>query len=484
MGAMIAMLKRMRVGVGARIYLAIGAIVALTIAASIVASLSFGRVEQTVRSLVDEHYPVVELSRELALVAAATVATAPKLAEVAVDGEREAIVKRLGEGEARMRAIVDDLHQRKAVDRARVMALLDELAANVQQMNNAARARISIESQKTDVAERMSRARVVFNQVLANSVDEAQFGLVFGLQDAAKIADAEKLQQTLKTLGERELVAYGTSLSLLSDLNQAYGLLREGLAVDRTELLKYVQSRFQDLTISADKTLQDAEARNPDPNRRNVTQAVLAFGIGSGNVFTLREREFGNRQSIINNLAAVTEAADNLNAEIEKHCPECANGGERCDALDHGDAVEQLRLVDADRRRQHPGGCGHRHLLRASEDRAEAATLVDRDERDCRGPSRHHIGDTGADEIGDVAEAVRMLREAGKEKIRLEQEAQAQQNAAAEERMRNEQARDAAAQQVEMVVTMLGTALSGVGQGRSAGAADRPVRAGIREGQG
>jgi hypothetical protein len=76
MGAMIALLKRTRVGVGARIYLSIGAIVALTIAASIVASLSFGRVEQTVRSLVDEHYPVVELSRELALVAAATVATA------------------------------------------------------------------------------------------------------------------------------------------------------------------------------------------------------------------------------------------------------------------------------------------------------------------------------------------------------------------------------------------------------------------------
>ncbi len=52
----------------------------------------------------------------------------------------------------------------------------------------------------------MSRARVVFNQVLSNSVDEAQFGLVFGLQDAAKIADTEQLQQTLKTLAERELV--------------------------------------------------------------------------------------------------------------------------------------------------------------------------------------------------------------------------------------------------------------------------------------
>jgi len=465
MGAMIAMLKRTRVGVGARIYLVIGAIVALTIAASIVASLSFGRVEHTVRSLVDEHYPVVELSRELALVAAATVATAPKLAEVAVDSEREAIVKRLSQEEARMRAIVEDLHQRKAVDRARVMALIDQLAANVQQMDNAARARISIDKQKAEVAERMSRARVVFNQVLANSVDEAQFGLVFGLQDAAKIADAERLQETLKTLAERELVAYGTSLSLLSDLNQAYGLLREALAVDRTELLKYVQSRFQDLTISADKTLQESEARNPDPNRRNVTQAVLAFGIGSGNVFTLREREFGNRQSIVNNLAAVSEAAKNLNTEIDSivlNARTAATDATRSTMATLSSSSVWLMLIAA------------ASILAAAAlaiffvrpkivlrlRRLSVATRAI-----AEGKLETTIGDTGADEIGDVAGAVRIFREGGKEKIRLEREAQEQQSAAAEERMRSEQARDAAAQQVEMVVSMLGTALSGVAKG-------------------
>src|SRR6185503_13749172 len=75
------------------------------------------------------------------------------------------------------------------------------------------------------------------------------------------------------------------------------------------------------------------------------------------------------------------------------------------------------------------------------------------------------IGDRGADEIGDVAGAVRIFRDAAIEKIRLEREAQEQRNAAAEERARNEQARDAAAQQVEMVVGMLGKALSGMAKG-------------------
>jgi methyl-accepting chemotaxis protein len=75
------------------------------------------------------------------------------------------------------------------------------------------------------------------------------------------------------------------------------------------------------------------------------------------------------------------------------------------------------------------------------------------------------IGDYGTDEIGDVAKAVRIFRDAAVEKISLESQAQEQQKIAAEERLRNEQARNAAAQQVEMLVAMLGRALSGMAQG-------------------
>ena len=94
------------------------------------------------------------------------------------------------------------------------------------------------------------------------------------------------------------------------------------------------------------------------------------------------------------------------------------------------------------------------------------------------------IGDTAADEIGDVAGAVRIFRDAGIEKLRLERRRRSSKTSLAEERVRNEQARDAAAQQVEMVVTMLGQRALGHGQGRPAGSHDRPMRARIRQGEG
>ena len=464
---MIALLKRTRIGVGARIYLSIGAIVALTIAASVVALLSAGRVTDTVRSLVDEHYPVVELSRELAQVAGATVAMAPKLAEVTADSDRTAIASRLDQGTARMRSIVEALNQRKAVDRARAMGMIDKLGTNIQQMDSAARQRIAIEAQKAEVAEGMSRARVVFNQVLSNSVDETQFALTFGLQNASSITDAEQLQASLKKLASEELVRYGSSLTLLAELNQAYGLLREALAVDRPQVVKYAQDRLKDLAASVDQTLKDSEAISPDPNRRNVTQAVLNFGVGNNNnnVFALREREFANRASITKDLAALNEAANELNAEIER----IVKGAQ----TSAGDATQStmammsssslwLMLIGAAAVLAAAGIAFFivrpkivvrlRHLSKVTRSIAE-------------GQLETTIGDRGADEIGDVAGAVRIFRDAAIEKLRLEREAQEQQTVAAEERTRNEQARDAAARQVEMVVGMLGRALSGMAQG-------------------
>ncbi len=462
---MIAILRRIHFGVGARIYLAIGAIVVLTIAASILASLSFGRVAQTVRSLFDEHYPVVELSRELAQVAGATVALAPKLAEVAADSDRTAVVGRLEQGTARMRSIVDALHERKAVDRPRVLAMIDQLGANIQQMDNAARHRIALEAQKAEIADSMSRARVVFNQVLSNTVDETQFALVYGLQNAGQITDADQLKSALKNLAEQELARYGNSLTLLAELNQAYGLLREALAVDRPDLITYTQNRFRDITMSVDKTLQDTEARNPDPNRRNVTQAVLAFGIGGSNVFTLREREFGNRQSLANNLAALSEAANELNAEIDRIVSRARSAA--------SDATQSSLAMMA--------SSGFWLMLIAAASMLTAAAIAIFFVRPkivlrlrrlsvatraiAEGQLDTRIGDNGADEIADVAKAVRIFRDTAIEKIRIEREAQDQQTSTAEERMRNEQVRDAAARQVEMVVSMLGTALSGLARG-------------------
>ena len=64
--------KGSRIGIAARIYAALGVLTVLTIAASLVAWFSYGRVGSTVADMVERKMPVVELALELSQAATAS----------------------------------------------------------------------------------------------------------------------------------------------------------------------------------------------------------------------------------------------------------------------------------------------------------------------------------------------------------------------------------------------------------------------------
>jgi methyl-accepting chemotaxis protein len=74
-------------------------------------------------------------------------------------------------------------------------------------------------------------------------------------------------------------------------------------------------------------------------------------------------------------------------------------------------------------------------------------------------------GTDRADEIGEMAQAVLVFRDAGREKVRLENVAEEQRQAAEAERARNEAAQREAARQVAQVVDGLGRGLERLAQG-------------------
>ena len=75
------------------------------------------------------------------------------------------------------------------------------------------------------------------------------------------------------------------------------------------------------------------------------------------------------------------------------------------------------------------------------------------------------VGADRRDEIGEMAQAVLVFRNAGQEKVRLEQTAEDQRQAAEAERARNEAAQREAARQVAQVVDGLGRGLERLAQG-------------------
>jgi methyl-accepting chemotaxis protein len=308
-----------RISIGTRVYAAIAGIVALTIAAATLASLSFNRVGATIQSLVDERYPVVATSLELAQAATTAVSIAPKLADVTRDAERNVIIAQLAESDKRMRALVDDLAKHRAIDRGSIVSLIDRLSAEIQQADAATRERIATEDEKTKRAAQLVMAQEAFNQMILSVVDEAQFNLVIGLERAAEGMRADaSMKATLQRLSDHELALYGAGLSLLTEVNQVYGLMREVIVLERRELLVPALERYQALAQRVTKALLEADQAGTDPARRAVSEAVVAFGAGQDSLFKLRERDFANRTALTSSIAAAGETANGLRREVDR----------------------------------------------------------------------------------------------------------------------------------------------------------------------
>jgi methyl-accepting chemotaxis protein len=453
-----------RAGVGTKVYGAIGAIVVLTVAASALAFLSFQRVDSTIHSLVEERYPVVEVSLKLAQAATEALAMAPKLAEVVTEQERAGVVAQLNQSDQRMRALVDELDQRGAIDKAAFLGKIDALSGGIRNADAAARQRIAIEAEKAQKGAQLTKASDTFNEVLLSAADEAQFNLLMGMEDAGK-REGDELRDTLKQLTDKELGAYGGDLTLLAEVNKVAGLLREVLVLDRREMLVPASDRCSALSQRASKALKEAEKAGSDPKRRKATEAVLAFATGDGSLLKLRERDFGVRDSLTRSLVAASQAAKQLNGEVERIVAEARSSAESATQSSQslignsklwlviigifsviaaiGIAVFYVRPMIVARLR---------HLWAATTAIAE-------------GKLDTGLDTNGQDEVAGLARSVELFRDKVLELRSAEAQAADQRQAAEAERSRNEAARSVAAAEVQKVADALGAALESLAKG-------------------
>ncbi len=306
-----------RTGIGARIYAAVGLVVVLTVVAAATASWSFVRVGEIIRSLVDEKLYVVQTSLELAQVATTAVAIAPKLAETRSDQERAAVLTQLQAADQRIRHFVDELAKRSAVERDGFHALVDGLASEIKQADDASRERIAIEAEKAKRVESLAKAQDTFNQLLVATVDGAQFDLMMGLERLGQGGDGAEIKDKIKTLSNRELSLYGGGMALLAEVNQLAGVLREVAAINRRESLVPARERFQAISQRASRALRDMDKASGSAKARAAAEAMVAFGTGNDSLFALRERDFANLDRLNRSLKGVGEAASALGAEIE-----------------------------------------------------------------------------------------------------------------------------------------------------------------------
>jgi methyl-accepting chemotaxis protein len=269
------------------------------------------------RQLTEARFPVVEISFELADAAAAAVAIAPRLADAETLTILDEQMSRLASGERRMRQQVASLPSAASGDSANIVTQIDRLAGNLKDAYAAARDRLILQSDlKRRIAELVS-AQEQLAQLFVSIADDALFDLTLGLETAGGEQEPEALKNSLKSLSERELAAYGGTLSIVAETNQLYGLLREVAVLGSRELLVPSRERFTAISERLSKALAAVEKTSDNAKRRTAVEHLLAFGTGDSNLFALRDREFDTKNKLARTLGSAVTAATALQKQVQ-----------------------------------------------------------------------------------------------------------------------------------------------------------------------
>ncbi len=309
--------KPLRIGIAARIYAAVGLMTALTIVASAVAWLSFGRVDKTVQDMAGQKMPMVELALELSQAATLSTALAPRFMDVENVQQRAALTSELDRIEARQFDLIRRIGALSGLDMKATQQAVDELSRTINEINDLTGARMRNAAAMNGLLENLGKAGRVFSGVVGSEADEARFNVTMGIE-SIKGLSGEQLDAAMKTLNDRDFPVFDFARKLEAQVNEMMGMLRETAQIPDKARLDIARERFKATAMRIRMELQAAEAASSNPFRGQVVEAVIAMGEGRSGIVEMRERDLTTLGEIATTLKTVDSAAATLRGQVDK----------------------------------------------------------------------------------------------------------------------------------------------------------------------
>ncbi|MBX9874122.1 MAG: HAMP domain-containing protein [Beijerinckiaceae bacterium] len=309
--------KPLRIGIAARIYAAVGLMTALTIVASAVAWLSFGRVDKTVQEMAGQKMPMVELALELSQAATLSTALAPRFMDVENVQQRAALTSELDRIEARQFDLIRRIGALSGLDMKATQQAVDELSRTINEINDLTGARMRNAAAMNGLLENLGKAGRVFSGVVGSEADEARFNVTMGIE-SIKGLSGEQLDAAMKTLNDRDFPVFDFARKLEAQVNEMMGMLRETAQIPDKARLDIARERFKATAMRIRMELQAAEAASSNPFRGQVVEAVIAMGEGRSGIVEMRERDLTTLGEIATTLKTVDSAAATLRGQVDK----------------------------------------------------------------------------------------------------------------------------------------------------------------------
>ncbi len=224
---------------------------------------------------------VSELSAVSANLARAESPMELKEAMIAVSAFRAAMIAKLMSSPAPAEGIIE---------RDTLRSLIDDLSNSASLLGNSTAERIRLRLERVSLMAEAIKAHRKIYEMLASSIDNANFALTMGFRNYAQDERAQKHKEVLTALGERELPTLVALLDLRAETNLIIGILSEAsLVADRVEFMP-LQDRLLASTHRAKAALV---ALSSYPGVNDIGRALdglLAFANGNS-IMAVRYRE-------------------------------------------------------------------------------------------------------------------------------------------------------------------------------------------------
>lgn len=340
--------RRSRLGLSAKLYLAIGGAVALTLAASIVAWFAFVELGQHQRIITRDHIPSITDSLRLARQSTLIAATAPALVSAVDDTGRGRVMASLRQ----QAATLDGLIQRLATDvkdgpdapedQGLIVEIRDatgDLTATLDRLDQSVGNQIALRAElgaRVDAAADLHRRLI---ELLTPLLDDATLYLVTGyrsLDDAAPQAATNRLT-------ERTLLTYAAMSQLSIEANLLGALLAEATDLPDATLIPPLVERFQSAADRFERAIGVIGAGGLLSVQETAAK-LIAIGLGPDNVYQLRRTLLDEQQAAVELIteartvaATLTGDVDNLVKHVEARTAQAVAASNR--AIDIGETT-------------------------------------------------------------------------------------------------------------------------------------------------
>ena len=293
-----------------RLYMGLGGALALTLATSLIAWLSFARVGDE-QQRVNEYVPGMVTAFLLAQQANSLAAAAPRLTAApsreAFDRTRQSIAveRELFEGH------LSELLTEQGMAQSSINSVATALIANIQGIEDSVSETFTLNEHSQQLANDLVSLRGELERQMAEAIDDQFFYTITGYRDLDQPQDA-----TSKHFSETEFQRFRNLMELDSASNVGTLVLTDVFSVADRRQLEPLLERFQAAAASVNRSLN----RPLTPRNDSGTFArLLSLGTGADGILDLQARMLAEAEHQQELLVANQQLVARLTTSIESH---------------------------------------------------------------------------------------------------------------------------------------------------------------------